>query len=888
MTQENLDLTPPVRWVLLVTVLVLLCFVSQPKVLAQENPSSVSSESPANQESAEANAQSSEAVFDSSGTNSQSGETKKPDMVPIGVTPAGVQRNVSERWTTLAVNGTNTLDEDREETIIVSLDNDDSLQFARKLWVPAGSRRQAWLPIRIPKQDDPEKIQITGQVIQLAESDSGESYQANRVGSPTSKRSLLLSPPEDEQAAVMLDPVISGRMGEATTKSITEMLYAGYDTATNTRQDLGMTRLSGHFLPPTANPLDSLDELIIANDRLLHDTVGVSRLRSWLMTGGRVWIMADRVSPDSVRALLGDSVSFGLVDRVPLNNFSHEQLDPFFATISLEEAWQSETPVEMARVLTDATEVFSEIDGWPSAFWVSVGEGEVLVTTLGHQGWMQNGAPTALYSSLASRFFIKRSKSTTHADRLAKELDREIGYTIPSRTLISFLLGGQLLFLGLAGSWMLKRRQLHQLVFVLPASIACTVLALLIIGLSNNSAIPSTIATGQVARANPKTSQVEIETITAVYSQSEAALPINSTSDTITWPGKGMESGESRRLQWSDSGQAEWKRLQQPPGKVQHFRSVTRRNAQKPWQVSGSFDENGFVGKLVGIDIQNASDAVIVSAALPSMSVVMDPAQNLVRSTAESVLMPDQFYDGALLTEIQRNRQELIRDLARNDDSLKPEHPSMLLWSPPIEDLVQFPTNYTRRGWTLILCPIAIEPLETGKQFVVPAGFVKLETYRGSRGISTLYNSESGKWLESVDKPADIDLRVQLPVSVVPCDVTRCDIEFQMTAPGRTVTFYGIVDETRIKLYEETNPRGLVDFSIQDTSVLQLDKRGGFLITVSVSETEQERAKREDDTPSNALPTEQETEAIVTNVDDSSTITWAIQNAQFHVHATAE
>ncbi len=807
--------------------------------------------------------------------------------VPLGITPAGIQRHVTGKWAALAVNGVNRSDSDAEEMIVFTLGGDENNQVSRKVWIPAGARRQAWFPILIP--DVPlDATQITGQFIQVTDTEDGETYQANRVGSPTSKRSLLLSPETDEQSAMMIDSIFDGEANEKEEKSLTEMIYAGFDSATNIQQDLGMPRFAAHFLPPTPNPLDSLDQLIIASDSLLNDTVGVARLRQWLNDGGRVWVMADKVSPRSVQALLGDSANFEVLDRVQLNNFTIETLDPFFRTVSLDEAWASETPVDFLRVMTDAADVHSQIDGWPSAFWIPSGKGEIIVTTLGHEGWMLNGQPTETYTALSSRFFIKRDQPADRAELVRKELNREIGYEIPERRLIAVVLGVHFLLTLAAGLYFARQKELHKLGLVLPASVILAVGILLVVGSTNTSAVPSTIAVGQVARAIPDTSQVAIDTTIAVYSQGSQELPLRTGPDTMIRPDSNWASSETRRHQYTDDGVAEWKFLKQPPGKIQHLSGSTRKSSENPWQIQGQFDENGFVGRLNGLDVDAVSDAVVVSSSLPSMGITINSSKNELVGGQGQVLLPGQFYDGALLTEVQRKRQAFIRDLVGTDSTLRTREPTMLIWTDPIVDDIEFPQGFEKRGWTLVSCPINLLPPAAGQSFVIPPGFVKINPFRGDRGVSTLYNPENGQWIESMDRPASVDLSIELPAAVVPCKLTECNVSLHANTPGRVLSVYGYNSTTseKVPVKEIANVPGLVQFTISDAEVMNLDAKGAFRITLEVSETEEEKENEEKDVDAFAASEPESQPDGLTN-DSKSAIPWSIKYLHFNVKGTA-
>ena len=188
------------------------------------------------------------------GTSKQS----TPRDVSVGIGPAGAQRHVPGRWATFAVNGMNRTDEDREEIGIAMVGDSTSLQYGRKFWIPAHSRRQAWISMKIPSTIYADSLQTPLTTIHLKQTEQGEAFESNVVGMPTSERSLLISW-EESRAAAILDGTESGMAGVELTETLAKTVYAGRDAVVADTQDLGLSRLGGTFLPPTANPLDSLD-----------------------------------------------------------------------------------------------------------------------------------------------------------------------------------------------------------------------------------------------------------------------------------------------------------------------------------------------------------------------------------------------------------------------------------------------------------------------------------------------------------------------------------------------------------------------------------------------------------------------------------------------------
>jgi hypothetical protein len=304
-----------------------------------------------------------------------------------------------------------------------------------------------------------------------------------------------------------------------------------------------------------------------------------------------------------------------------------------------------------------------------------------------------------------------------------------------------------------------------------------------------------------------------------------------------------------------------------------------------PWEVKGRFTASGFEGHLQGLDASACEDPVLVSAALPNMAIKVDPQSGKVRCGPEQVLLPDQFFDQALISDLQRDRQTLLRELMKADRTLIPRHPSLLVWTRPLEGPVSFPDEFVRRGWTLGFCPIRLESLEPGTPFLLPAGFVRLESYIGARGLSTVFNSETGRWLDAMDKPSESELRCRLPNAVLPCDLQRCNVEMWVSAPGRTVEIKGRIDGQFQTVHRIDNPAGRVTFTIEDPRVLSLDQKGGFLISIAVSETEQERQRRNQPVPAENDAT---ADASTGPLEDTNSITWAIRYVHLNLEGTAK
>lgn len=784
--------------------------------------------------------------------NGQTQAAGNPD-VTVSVGPAGIRRHVAGRWATVAVNGMNRSDEDVEQTVTVMIGDDSNLQFARRLWVPAGATRLSYLPVQIPEDLYPDQITIPMKSIQLQEADGTEQFQSNVVGMATSERSLLLSWDESRTAAYF-DRREYNLENYYLIEGLGETVFAGRDSVAISVQDLGLVSLGKGFLPPSAKSLDAIDQMVIASDLILDDTVAVQRLRSWIHSGGRVWIMADQVSPESVRAILGDSACYDVVDRVELNDLEIEHVPDYASLESIDNVvWSSETPVEMVRVLVDTDDVQFRVNGWPAAFWRGVGHGEVLFTTLGWRGWLDQDKPHLAYMQVARRFFVPHIAPPKHTPQLVSFLDQEIGYEIPSRGSVAGMLGMHMIVVLLAGAWLARKQQLQYLALVVPLAALLSAGGLIAVGNQKTSAVPSTIASGQIARAIPDTSEVQVESVAAIYSQEARELEIKSTPQTTTSFHEDNRSSEMRRILWDDTGQSRWLFVSQPPGVVRHVVSDSLVNLPQPWMVRAKFSPRGFEGRLSGLNVNSCEDAVIVAMPAPSLALAADPGSpSIFIGGAEHVLSADQYIDDKLMSDVQQARQELLRQLISPETPIFGREPSLLVWTDPIDSGVTFDDNYVRRGSSLAAIPILFERQSSGSRFSVPASFVRIEAYVGERGTSTVFNPVTGKWLDGMNRPNESDLRCVPPRILLPCELSRATVLIKINAPSRTLELKGYVDGRFETLHRRENPNGLLRFEIDQPEALQLDPEGGLLLSIAISATEEElQAASEPDDPDN-------------------------------------
>ncbi|TWT64857.1 hypothetical protein [Allorhodopirellula solitaria] len=811
-------------------------------------------------------------------TEKQSGEASAP-TIQLGVGPGGMQRHVPGRWAMLAVGGSNPTDQDREETVTVSVDGDASVQYARRVWLPAGASRIAWMPVPIPSDIAPDQTLLDLTSMQIRHSADGvEQFQDNPVGMPKTSRSLLLSK-EQSRAAIILDQVAAtDQAGNERNEEIADVVNAGRDIEVQDNRVEGMVHVQGHFLPASPVGLDAIDQIVIASDRILNDTLALSRLQSWLQAGGQVWLMTDQVSPEAARMLLGDAMCYSVVDRVELNEIEFETVDVTHSgagpTI---DAWSSERPVEFVRVFTDSADVLCTVDDWPAAFIKKVGRGSVLFTTVGARGWMQDGAPLLPYANISSFFFAGRENKPQPTARLTSFADDEIGYSIPQRHRIAILLGLHLLMIAAAGVWLARRQRLQYLAAIVPVVSLLAAGALVVMGQRQSNAVPSTVAVSQVIRNLPGNPLVNLHSVAAVYSQDAQPLELVSSPDSTTTLKQEQASGQIQRLLWDDSGRSKWLFVDQPPGAVRHAETRTSVEFSPPWSVQGTFSDQGFEGTVQGLPANQIADAIVAAEPRSALAITVDPETGAVRPSGhDAVLAPDQYIDAAIVSDVQRARQQLLREMFAEHATPFGNDPVLLAWTEPVDSGAQFAADFQQRGSALASLPIELAPAPSGTEFHVPATFVQIEPYAGSRGMTAIYNARTGQWLE-MNQASEPELQCMMPAEMLPCQLRRASVTIKINAPSRTLDIKALVGDEFQSVYQQSNPTGILRFDIVDPAHLTLNDRGGLVLSLAISESEEELARQQQETSS---PT------AAANAPNRST--WTIDYVQVDFDATMQ
>ncbi|MBC7854091.1 MAG: hypothetical protein IAF94_11700, partial [Pirellulaceae bacterium] len=304
----------------------------------------------------------------------------------MNLSPAGATAYLPERWGTVQLQFTNLEEEPRELLAVTFMAKDRTLQFGRKAWVPARTRLTLDHPIRFPPAEEGAKgYDILTLLLDARQKD--EAILRGGLGELQLGGRLRLA---EEPATAILN-LRENLWDESTLYELPVDFPYELVVAAKSSEMIGrsMAQLNDSILPATPEAYDSIDQIIVADNRLAHDGPAMTAIRRWLFGGGHLWVMLDRVDPRVLELLLGEEFRCQVVDRVELTTV---RIEPTSRKGSGDGSQRDyDQAVGMVRVLTSDVEVAYTVDGWPAAFWKPCGKGKLLMTTLAAEGWMRQG-----------------------------------------------------------------------------------------------------------------------------------------------------------------------------------------------------------------------------------------------------------------------------------------------------------------------------------------------------------------------------------------------------------------------------------------------------------------------------------------------------------------
>lgn len=753
-------------------------------------------------------------------------------------------------------------------------DNPD-IQFARELWVPPDSVRRAWcpvFPVDAPGGDTSSRAAAPASSNTAAGSDGSirpkQPATAQPAPSqPTTRLSVTTLLFDRSSGQEVLVPSTGGQVARSTSMSIyrgepnsgyIETMPAAprdpaFESLVALRLAAGYSRrmaiLTDRELPTIPDVLEGLDELLISNDRLTHETGAIVAIRRWLERGGRLWLCLDQLSEQTVALILGETIDWEVLDRVGLTRVKIQSTSTTLAGVApptaSEEERIFERPVPLVRMFAPDAHVTHMVNGWPAAMWFQVGKGKVILTALGAEAWIRprrpkdppptirgevsESVPTQSLAELGPILFDEPTPMLATTDELKPYVSDQIGYKVVGRGRVASLLVAFCCLLPAAGIVLTRWKRGEWLAIVAPLVALACALVLLALGWQSRQSVAPTVAQAQLIEVARDSDEITIRGLAGLYSPQATDARLEGRGGGLTSPHVAAASGV-RRFVWTGLDRWHWENLHLPDGvHFVPFRSTER--LSRPLRAETTLGPTGLVVKL-GEFVDSIEDAIVMHAATAPMAIRREPDGRWV-SGPEDKLALGQFVRGTLLTDEQRRRQEVYRAVAARKQRLNHDGPLLLGWLPPQKMGIQFPPDVEQVGGALVAIPLRIARPESGTQVVIPGALLSCRPVEGATGKSSLFDALTGKW-SGTSQDATAVLNFTLPLAARGVKVDRALVRLKLEAPSRTLTVFLPEEGGQRVVGSRANPAGELEFPLAGDDLPTPDASGSMLLGVQL------------------------------------------------------
>lgn len=773
---------------------------------------------------------------------------------------AGARRYRPGSWSVVAVDAVNPTDEAAEVLGVVYFVDDPTLQYSRKIWVPARSIIRSTCPIRTPDSIGVEESHTSLVSVPIDPSTMGEMSGWSHAKLMDSAKPLIIDHEriavgilgdfDDMHPAGDVSPTYTG--SDAIPRAPDDPVY-DVVLAAKVSQKLSrrVSVINAWEVAADSATLDALDVLVVCSDRLADDPDATALVRNWVLRGGLLWVMVDELSPDSISAILGDAFASTVVDRVSLTElrFDDERTDKQPGeSIALE----LDESVAFVRVLPSGVTVLESVDGWPAAFWQTLGAGKVFYTTVGPAAWVRpatrDDALTALKGNetpfvarepllrLAQTCFAGRDWGAFDVTEAQPFLAKQIGYRILSREAVAAILAAFCVLLCLTGAWLWRIGRLDRLLWAGPLAVTGTSLVFLVAATTARNSVPPTVAVWQRVALEPGLATGQCCGLASIYNPEICDSELGATRGGRFLPDMTAMRGERRRMMWTDEGAWHWEGLELPPG-IRTAPTEHIVHLEDTADCRARFGQTGLEGQFGPGPFRGLSDAVIVQRNQPTLAAEIRADGSFVSGVGD-MLAPGQYVSDTWLSDVQQRRTDVYRLLLeRGVNAAGSVRPVLFAWAEPLDTGFRFPQS-TRLGSSLVSIPVQIERSVVGAEVTVPAPFIPFRGIVGPDGSRpSAYSTLTGEWGELKSSISEW-LRFQLPESVLPIQLSRAEVSLDIRAPSRSVEILGLSDGTPVVVKKLFHPIGAFQATLDRPELLQLDEQGGLVIAIHVGREE--------------------------------------------------
>ncbi len=750
-----------------------------------------------------------------------------------------------ETWGVISVNLRNPQDREVDLLATTHFVGDPTLQFGCRIWMPPHSRMRTWHPLRMPAVSDPEQKFFDMRTLVLSREEGGAEVLAmNDVGAMQFDQSLRISSAKPVTAYIS-EPGLAPSEGSSSANPIDLLLTARVERG----QTGNLSNLAEPLAPAGEEMLDALDQLVIADDRILTDAAGIGAIRRWVAGGGRLWVMADQVSPEVLEALLGNEDALTVVDQVGLTSVS--MINVSGVTVNSQFERDLDRPVTFVRVIAENARTAYQIDGWPAAFWKTYGDGQVLVTTLGPDGWLRaresrdpfpatesgdsfktDFFPSEPLNSLAAEFFIRRPAPALPVSVVEDQIRLMVGYTIPSRGIVLGTLLGFSALLAVCGAWLSTKGQSEWLGVATPVLALIAAGLLLSAGMKSRSDVPDSTSSLQLIQAVPGTADIRVGGIAGVFTQGgTSTASLSGTRGGWMMPEMSGIEGTTRRMVWTDIDRWSWEDLPQNPG-LRTIVTQSSGRAALPLSATAGFHSGVMSGQVMIPQGLQPTDAFFATNTGRIGLNISDDGRWTAGS--DSVLGADQYLSAHVLSDEQQRRTRILSELLKSVPARPmPPVPTLYFWTKPWDVGMSYGPDALMTGSALVAVPVTWQRPEAGSEFIVPTPLLKFYEVDGPDGArpSGFFDTRAGVWVPRRGATSGW-VAFDLPPEILPLELKRVDVTLKVIGAVGRLEVSGYKDGAVQSIKSWNNPVGTLTLSIDDTELVKLNDKGRLMFRI--------------------------------------------------------
>ncbi|MEX0653424.1 MAG: hypothetical protein WD534_01045 [Phycisphaeraceae bacterium] len=731
---------------------------------------------------------------------------------------AGVPAYQAERWGLVRSVVNNRTGQVQTPLVVHAVGDHRHVQFAHRLWLPPHTRRTLLTPVMplSPPRGDERSIPIQTWLIDDADG-------RERAAPPSD--GLLLASRGSFQTGMMSDrdddlPI---------------------DMAASLREAAGLGPGAAYVSDDGAPTLPAawgvLDALIISRTPELNPAQ-FDALRQWVLAGGRLWIMLDKVDPDFARRLLGDAWGVSPVDRVHLDAFTLEstgQSEPL--------AVQYDYGYELRRVHAPQMHVTHRVQGYPAAAWQRVGAGTLLVTTLHAGAWLDaEGGMTPPLEEL-TWFFESAEPGVAEQTAAAREAmsgqaGAQIGYTILSRTPVFVVLGLFAVALLLGGVMLARGNRLEWIGLVGVAMALLTAGVLVGMGKLRQSEHPMTLATADFVQPVRDRPDGIARGVASVFRPDHAPGQVTFTGpgEAIAFPTDARRASERTRMVWHGLERWEFPDFTLPSGAARSFEVDRMVALDRPLGVTARLTDAGLAGQVEGLAGQSLDDALV---ALPNgrMAVRLD-AEGRFTAGLDDRLTGGQYVRAVsalgTLGQAQLSRQTAYRKLL-GQGGFSTE-PMLMGWTDAPDAPLEMSYDAVHRGQRLVALPLRLQAPEAGERVTVPAPMMAMHPFRDGRASGmSVYDVNNREWVSPISQPMELLMRFDPPEALRSLDIDAAVLELQLDAPGWEYEVLRYRDGQAEAVHADSDPAGRLRIELDHDQAPFMHETGVVVVGLRMS-----------------------------------------------------